>query len=90
MLAYPIKTRYLTDEQGVPNSVVVELKDWQEIEHLLRISANYPALTQNPRQQTEDERRAAFLHHIGAIDLGHATGTNNEQIDEDLACAYAE
>lgn len=33
--------------------------------------------------------RQQFARHFGAIDLGHATGADNESIDADLARAYA-
>ena len=44
MLTYPIKTRYLTDEQGVPNSVVLGLADWQEILRLLELRVDAPEI----------------------------------------------
>lgn len=31
-----------------------------------------------------------FERHFGAVDLGHPTGTDNEQIDADLATAYSD
>src|SRR5262245_60574350 len=34
--------------------------------------------------------RRRFERHLGAIDLGHATGADNEAIDADLARAYAD
>ena len=43
------------------------------------------------KQQTEAEKEAArqrFRHHAGAIDLGYATGADNESIDADLVRAY--
>ncbi|ARV62617.1 hypothetical protein BZZ01_31845 [Nostocales cyanobacterium HT-58-2] len=43
------------------------------------------------KQQTEAENVAArqrFRHHAGAIDLGYATGADNESIDADLMRAY--
>lgn len=42
---------------------------------------------------TETEKQAArerFERHFGAVNLGHATGTDNEAIDADLARAYAD
>jgi hypothetical protein len=42
--------------------------------------------------RSEGERQAArarFEQHIGELDLGRATGADNEQIDADLAAAYA-
>ena len=44
-------------------------------------------------QRTEAEKRAArerFERHFGEIDLGKATGVDNEQIDADLAREYAD
>ena len=44
-------------------------------------------------QRTEAEKRAArerFERHFGEIDLGNATGVDNEQIDADLAREYAD
>ncbi|PZO39660.1 MAG: hypothetical protein DCF19_13860 [Pseudanabaena frigida] len=42
--------------------------------------------------QNEAERQAArqrFRRHAGSINLGYATGADNESIDADLAKAYA-
>ena|SRR5215212_4250769 len=33
--------------------------------------------------------REQFERHIGSVDLGHPTGTGNEEIDADLAREYA-
>lgn len=44
-------------------------------------------------QPTEAEKQAArerFERHFGEVDLGHATGAVNEQIDADLAREYAD
>lgn len=43
--------------------------------------------------RSDQERSHALerlLRHAGAIDLGHPTGTENEQIDADLAREYGE
>ena len=45
-----------------------------------------------PKLQNEAEKQAArqrFRRHAGAINLGYATGADNESIDADLAKAYA-
>jgi predicted transcriptional regulator len=45
------------------------------------------------RPITEAEKKAArerFERHFGEVNLGHATGTDNEGIDADLARAYAD
>ena len=42
---------------------------------------------------TEAEKKAArerFERHFGEVNLGHATGADNEGIDADLARAYAD
>lgn len=44
-------------------------------------------------QRTEEEKQAAraqFERHFGEVDLGYATGVDNEQIDADLAREYAD
>jgi len=44
-------------------------------------------------QRTETEKQAArerFERHFGEVNLGYATGVDNEQIDADLARAYAD
>jgi predicted transcriptional regulator len=43
-------------------------------------------------QRTEAEKQVArdrFERHFGEVDLGYATGVDNEQIDADLAREYA-
>ena len=45
-----------------------------------------------PAQRTDAEMQAArerFERHFGEVDLGYATGADNEQIDADLAREYA-
>jgi len=45
-----------------------------------------------PKLQNEAEKQAArqrFRRHAGSINLGYATGADNESIDADLAKAYA-
>lgn len=46
---------------------------------------------QSERSLTVAEKEAVrerFRHHAGSIDLGYATGIDNEGIDADLARAY--
>lgn len=46
-----------------------------------------------PTKRTAAERQAArvrFERHFGEVDLGHATGADNERIDADLAREYAD
>jgi predicted transcriptional regulator len=47
----------------------------------------------NDDLRTEAEKQAArerFERHFGAVNLGHATGADNESIDADLARAYGD
>lgn len=47
----------------------------------------------NSRIESEADKQAArqrFERHFGAVNLGHATGVDNESIDADLARTYAE
>ena len=51
----------------------------------------YKQITKS-KLQSEVEKQAArqrFRHHAGSINLGYATGADNESIDADLAKAYA-
>lgn len=54
------------------------------LEHRLGASA-----VEGSPETTEEAARKRFERHFGAVDLGHATGADNEQIDADLAKAYA-
>lgn len=42
-----------------------------------------------PSASQLEKARQRFRNHAGAIDLGYATGIDNENIDADLAKAYA-
>jgi hypothetical protein len=45
----------------------------------------------DPRDEAERQAaRERFDRHFGAVDLGHATGADNDLIDADLARAYAD
>ncbi len=44
-----------------------------------------------PPRDTEDQAaRERFERHFGRLDLGYATGVDNEQIDADLARQFAD
>jgi hypothetical protein len=66
--------------------------------HIAATSLEYqfsdPKRAENIRlPQTEAEQQAArerFEQHFGAVNLGYATGLDNEQIDADLAHEYAD
>jgi len=64
-----------------PPSLVAMLVERQ---YCQRQTALVPA-TEEARQVA----RARFERHFGEVDLGQATGTENDQIDVDLAREYA-
>lgn len=41
-----------------------------------------------PSEAAKQQARERFESHFGALNLGYATGVDNEQIDADLAQAY--
>ncbi|MEH2441380.1 hypothetical protein [Nostoc sp.] len=56
------------------------------------IQQQYGSL-RHEKSQTEIEQKAArqrFRSHAGAINLGYATGADNESIDADLVRAYSD
>ena len=50
----------------------------------------YHAAKPKARTMRESKLDDPLAKFIGAVDLGHATGLDNESIDRDLANAYAE
>jgi len=57
------------------------------LEQRLEASADTASL---PAAAAEQAARERFERHFGAVDLGHATGVDNEQIDADLIKAYTD
>jgi predicted transcriptional regulator len=45
---------------------------------------------QSPDEAAKRAARERFRGNFGAVNLGHATGADNESIDADLARAYAD
>ncbi len=59
--------------------------------HLAAVSLEQRFGTGQPRTAAQEQAaRERFARQIGAIDLGHPTGTDNEGIDADLAREYAD
>ena len=54
-----------------------------------RVRAWQGGLTQRTAAEQQTVR-ARFERHFGELDLSHATGVDNEQIDADLAREYAD
>jgi len=49
---------------------------------------NIPAPKNVPLRSQSQSARQSFLQLIGSVDLGHALGTNNAEIDRDLSREY--
>jgi hypothetical protein len=88
-----------------PLTVELSEEAFTALERSARVAARSPAelaaaaleqqfgVTDGKHQATEAERQAArlrFERHFGAVDLGHPTGVDNEDIDADLARAYGD
>ncbi|BBC23795.1 hypothetical protein [Pseudanabaena sp. ABRG5-3] len=57
---------------------------------IAQINKKYGALSNsNLTSAVEQEARQRLLNYAGVINLGYATGIDNESIDADLAKAYA-
>ncbi len=56
------------------------------LEQQFRAQADLPPSTEAEKQAA----RERFERHFGEVDLGYATGVDNEGIDADLASAYAD
>ena len=54
---------------------------------LSRVEDSGPSMLSS---ECEEEARIRFRNHDGAVSLGYATGLDNDQIDVDLAKAYAD
>ncbi len=68
---------------------------WQHVVSLGSPTGTDARQTTSPGRQdlTDEERRSALsrlLSHAGSIDMGRPTGTDNEQIDADLAREYGD
>jgi hypothetical protein len=68
------------DEAGMP------VNEWI-LTYLVQYSESNNHL-ESKTSAEQQEVRQRFRRHAGSISLGYATGTNNEQIDADLARAY--
>lgn len=77
----PDQLRELVEEAARAGEVVLT-RDGRAVAKIVPVT---PARSE-AEQQVARER---FERHFGEVDLGHATGVDNEQIDADLAGEYA-
>jgi len=85
-LTLELSDEVYADLQQKANSVGVSIAEW--IVAVFNNQSNGVSEALHSVAQQE-EARQRFRNHAGAISLGHATGIDNENIDADLAKAYA-
>jgi hypothetical protein len=68
----------------LPEDAVQRLLEFAQEQPISRMNGSTSDLTEKEKQ----ERRNRFLSHAGSIDLGYATGSDNESIDMDLGLEY--
>jgi hypothetical protein len=72
------------------SAVGLSLSDWIVAELNNKKGKISRQLNNDPRSEAQkEEARRRFRSHAGAVELGYATGSDNESIDDDLAKAYA-
>ncbi|MGB7088313.1 MAG: hypothetical protein WBD47_22350 [Phormidesmis sp.] len=67
-------------------AVGVTIPQW--IVTVLSTQGNSASSALSPEHQ--EQARRQFRRHAGAVSLGHATGAESQEIDTDLAKAYAD
>lgn len=77
---YSLIERQAVEAQTSPAQVIVA--------SLERYFLQQPSQRQARTEDQLQAARARFEQHFGAVDLGYATGADNEQIDADLAREY--
>lgn len=85
-LTLELSDEVYADLQQKANSVGVSIAEW--IVAVLNNQSNGVSEVLHSVAQQE-EARQRFRNHAGAISLVYATGIDNENIDADLAKAYA-
>ena len=74
------------DLQQKANAVGLSITEWIVAVVSYQSSAVSKIL---PSEEQQEEARQKFRNHAGIVNLGYATGIDNESIDADLARAYA-
>lgn len=86
-LTLEISDEVYADLQRKSNAVGVSITEWIVL-LLSRRSGNVSNILLSPELQAQALRK--FRSHAGTVSLGYATDTDNDQIDADLAKAYAD
>lgn len=86
-LTLEISDEVYADLQRKASAVGISITEWI-VTVLSRQGAVASRVVLSPEQQ--EQARQKFKSHAGAINLGYATGTDNEAIDADLVKAYAD
>jgi hypothetical protein len=86
-LTLEISDEVYADLQRKANAVGVSMTEWI-VTILSRQGETVTRVMLSPERQ--EQARQKFKSHAGAISLGHATGSDNQAIDADLARAYAD
>ena len=85
-LTLEISDETYADLQHKSSAVGVSITEWI-VALLNRQSSLVSNILFSPELQTQ--ARSKFRSHAGAVSLGYATDTDNDQIDADLAKAYS-
>lgn len=86
-LTLEISDEVYADLQQKASAVGVSITEW--IVAVLSSQGNaVSSILLSPERQ--EQARMRFRRHAGAVTLGVATGTDNQQIDADLTKAYAD
>ena len=86
-LTLEISDEVYADLQRKANALGISVTEWI-VTVLSRQGGTFSSTMLSPERQ--EEARQKFKSHAGAISLGHATGVDNQEIDTDLARAYAD
>lgn len=86
-LTLEISDEVYADLQQKANAAGVSLTEWIVALLSKQGSADSSIL---PSPERQEQARKKFKSHAGAVSLGYATGVDNQEIDADLAKAYAD
>ena len=87
-LILEISDEIYTNLERQSSAMGVSLTDW--VMTLLSRQNSIVGSNINISPDLQAEARSKFKSHAGAVSLGYATDTDNDQIDADLAKAYTD
>lgn len=87
-LTLELSDEVYADLQQKANAVGLSVTEWIVTTlSTQNVQTNTAELADIPKEK--ESARQRFKQYAGAVDLGYATGVDNESIDADLAQAYA-